>query len=119
MLSLQDCFCATGGLSRYAISMAQVAEPYIRRRAIRHLEKGRISTSLRQVLVTLTSPSILQTALRVARLVPRMKATKADGIYDCDPVTMQMQLSMTPSLTKMFSPKSLGYGRSNCAVQRQ
>ena len=76
-LSLQDCFERNGMDCRVmsAISMAQVAEPYIRRRAIRHLEKGRIV--------------IFAAALRACEIGAEslMKATKVDGIYDCDPVT--------------------------------
>jgi len=69
-----------------AISMAQVAEPFIRRRAVRHLQKGRVV-----VFGGGTGNPFFSTdttaALRAAELGVEviLKATKVDGIYDCDP----------------------------------
>lgn len=69
-----------------AISMAQVAEPFIRRRAVRHLQKGRVV-----VFGGGTGNPFFSTdttaALRAAELGVDviLKATKVDGIYDCDP----------------------------------
>ena len=88
-ISLQDALekagCETRTLS--AISVAQVAEPYIRRRAIRHLEKERI------VIVAggtgnpffTTDPAA---ALRATELGAEimLKGTKVDGVYDKDPI---------------------------------
>jgi uridylate kinase len=70
-----------------AIDMKEVAEPYIRRRAIRHLEKGRVvifaaGTGLPYFTTDTTA------ALRAAEIGAEvlMKATKVDGIYVSDPV---------------------------------
>ncbi len=71
-----------------AISIQQVAEPYIRLRAIRHLEKGRIV-----VLAGGTGNPFFTTdttaALRAAEVGADavLKATKVDGVYDADPTT--------------------------------
>ncbi|BDA41402.1 Uridylate kinase [Coccomyxa sp. Obi] len=70
-----------------AIEMKEIAEPYIRRRAIRHLEKGRVV-----IFGAGTGAPFFSTdtaaALRAAELDVNvfMKATKVDGVYDCDPV---------------------------------
>ncbi|WP_421657082.1 UMP kinase [Leptothermofonsia sp. ETS-13] len=69
-----------------AISMQEVAEPYIRRRAIRHLEKGRVvifgAGSGNPFFTTDTTA-----ALRAAEIGADVlfKATKVDGVYDSDP----------------------------------
>jgi uridylate kinase len=69
-----------------AIAMQEVAEPYIRRRAIRHLEKGRVvifgSGSGNPFFTTDTTA-----ALRAAEIDAEVvfKATKVDGVYDADP----------------------------------
>ncbi len=71
-----------------AIEMARVCEPYIRRRAVRHLEKGRVV-----VLVAGTGNPYFTTdtaaALRAVEIGAEvvLKATKVDGIYSRDPVT--------------------------------
>jgi len=70
-----------------AIEMRQVAEPYIRRRAIRHLEKGRVV-----IFAAGTGNPFFSTdtagALRAAEISAQLfiKATKVDGIYTEDPV---------------------------------
>jgi len=70
-----------------AISMAQIAEPYIRRKAIRHLEKKRIV-----IFAAGTGNPFFSTdtaaALRASELNCRIivKGTKVDGIYDKDPI---------------------------------
>jgi uridylate kinase len=70
-----------------AIEMARVCEPYIRRRAVRHLEKGRIV-----VLVAGTgNPYFTTDTAAVLRAIEVgadviLKATKVDGIYDADPM---------------------------------
>lgn len=89
-LALQDCFERNGIATRVmsAIEMRQVAETYIRRRAIRHLEKGRIA-----IFAAGTGNPYFTTdtaaALRALEIDAEvlMKATKVDGIYDADPVT--------------------------------
>ncbi len=71
-----------------AISMQELAEPYIRRRAIRHLEKGRVvifgGGSGNPFFTTDTTA-----ALRAAEISAEVlfKATKVDGVYDSDPAT--------------------------------
>lgn len=87
-LALQDTFEHAGMDSRVmsAISMRQIAEPYIRRRAIRHMEKGRIV-----ILAAGTGNPFFTTdtgaALRACEVNAEvlMKATNVDGVYDCDP----------------------------------
>jgi uridylate kinase len=69
-----------------AIEMRQVAEPYIRRRAMRHLEKGRVV-----IFAAGTGSPFFSTdtvaALRAAEIDAEvyLKATKEDGVYDSDP----------------------------------
>jgi uridylate kinase len=70
-----------------AIQMHQVAEPYIRRRAVRHLEKGRVvilaGGSGNPYFTTDTTAALRAVELEADVL---MKATKVDGIYTADPV---------------------------------
>ncbi|RYZ80190.1 MAG: UMP kinase [Proteobacteria bacterium] len=69
-----------------AIEMAEIAEPYIRRRAIRHLEKGRIvifGAGTGNPFFTTDTAASLRAMEISAEVI--MKATKVDGIYDKDP----------------------------------
>src|SRR5450759_1523216 len=70
-----------------AIAMHQVAEPYIRRRAVRHLEKGRVvicaAGTGNPYFSTDTAAALRATEIRADVI---MKATKVDGIYSADPV---------------------------------
>src|SRR5436189_1125036 len=69
-----------------AITMAQVAEPFIRRRAIRHLEKGRIvicAAGTGNPYFTTDSAAALRAAELECGII--FKATKVDGIYTADP----------------------------------
>jgi uridylate kinase len=71
-----------------AISMSQVAEPYIRRKAIRHLEKGRIvifAAGTGNPFFTTDTAAALR-AMEIGAEV-LMKATKVDGVYTDDPET--------------------------------
>lgn len=87
-LALQDALEARGIPTRVqtAIEMRQIAEPYIRRKAIRHLEKRRIV-----IFACGTGNPYFSTdttaALRAAEIDAEviLKATKVDGVYDCDP----------------------------------
>lgn len=87
-LALQDALEAKGIATRVqsAIEMRQIAEPYIRRRAIRHLEKKRIV-----IFACGTGNPYFSTdtaaALRAAEIDAEviLKATKVDGVYDSDP----------------------------------
>ena len=87
-LALQD-FCEKLGLDtrvQTAITMGQVAEPYIPRRAIRHLEKGRVvifGAGLGQPFFS-TDTCAAQRALEI-RADAVLKGTQVDGVYDADP----------------------------------
>lgn len=89
-LALQDSFERHGIFSRVqsAINMQEVSEPYIRRRAIRHLEKGRVvilaAGTGNPYFTTDTTAALRACELDVDCL---MKATKVDGVYDSDPKT--------------------------------
>lgn len=87
-LALQDALEKLGVSTRVlsAIEMRQVAEPYIRRRATRHLEKGRVvifaGGTGNPYFTTDTTASLR--AMEVGAEVI-LKATKVDGVYDADP----------------------------------
>ncbi len=89
-LALQDALERVGVPTRVmtAIAMNEVAEPYIRRRAIRHLEKGRVA-----IFVAGTGNPYFTTdtaaALRAVEIGASvlLKATKVDGVYEADPLT--------------------------------
>lgn len=87
-LTLQDCLERIGVQTRVqtAIAMQEVAEPYIRRRAIRHLEKGRVvifGAGSGNPFFTTDTTAALRAAEIDAEVI--FKATKVDGIYDSDP----------------------------------
>ena len=89
-LALQDAFERHGIFCRVqsAINMQEVSEPYIRRRAIRHMEKGRVvilAAGTGNPYFTTDTTAALR-ALRAATSTCLMKATKVDGVYDSDPV---------------------------------
>ncbi|WP_305041220.1 UMP kinase [Geoalkalibacter sp.] len=87
-LALQDALEQAGVVTRVlsAIEMREVAEPYIRRRAIRHLEKGRVvifgAGTGNPYFTTDTAASLRAMEIN-AQII--LKATKVDGIYDVDP----------------------------------
>ncbi len=87
-ITLQDGLERAGVPTRVqsAIEMQQVAEPYIRRRAIRHLEKGRVVVfggGCGNPFFTTDTTAALRAAEINADVV--FKATKVDGVYDRDP----------------------------------
>ena len=89
-LALQDAFEAVGQPSRVqtAITMSQVAEPYIRRRAIRHLEKGRIvifAAGTGNPYFTTDTTAALRAAEIGAEAVFKGTHSGVDGVYDADP----------------------------------
>ena len=89
-LALQDALERKGVLTRVmsAIPMQSVCEPYIRRRATRHLEKGRaviFAAGTGNPYFTTDSAGVLRALEIDANLI--IKATKVDGVYDKDPVT--------------------------------
>ena len=91
-LALQDALEKRGVHTRVmsAIEMNQVAEPYIRRRAIRHLEKERVvifaAGTGNPYFSTDTAASLRAMEIKADVI---MKATKVDGIYDADPVLVK------------------------------
>jgi uridylate kinase len=87
-MTLQDALEQGGVQTRVltAIEMQEVAEPYIRRRAIRHLEKGRVvifGAGSGNPFFTTDTTAALRAAEINAEVV--FKATKVDGVYDSDP----------------------------------
>jgi uridylate kinase len=88
-LALQDALERSGVESRVqtAIQMQQIAEPYIRRRAIRHLEKGRVvifGAGTGNPYFTTDTTAALRAVEIGAQAI--LKATKVDGIYSADPL---------------------------------
>ena len=87
-LALQDALEKIGLQTRVqtAISMHEVAEPYILRRALRHLEKGRIvifAAGTGNPYFTTDTAAVLRAQEVHAEIL--LKATKVDGLYDADP----------------------------------
>ncbi|GCE64307.1 UMP kinase [cyanobiont of Ornithocercus magnificus] len=87
-ITLQDSLERAGVPTRVqtAIAMQEVAEPYIRRKAIRHLEKGRVvvfGAGCGNPFFTTDTTAALRAAEINADVV--LKATKVDGVYDRDP----------------------------------
>lgn len=110
-LALQDALEKQGIQTRVmtAIQMPQICEPYIRRRAIRHLEKGRIV-----IFAAGTSNPFFSTdtaaTLRALEIKAEViaKATRVDGVYDKDPLkhadaVLYRHVSYTEVLTKSLA----------------
>ncbi len=91
-LALQDAMEKRGVYTRVmsAIEMKELAEPFIRRRAIRHLEKGRVvifgAGTGSPFFSTDTAASLRATEIKADVI---LKATKVDGIYDADPMLVK------------------------------
>jgi uridylate kinase len=88
-LALQDALEQQGVVTRVvtAIEMRAVAEPFIRRRAIRHLEKGRVvvfGAGTGNPFFSTDTAAALRAMEIKAEVI--LKATKVDGIYDADPM---------------------------------
>ena len=87
-LSLQSCLEQINLPTRVqsAISMSQIAEPYIKRKAVRHLEKKRIvifaAGTVNPFFSTDTAASLRASEMSCSKII---KATKVNGIYDSDP----------------------------------
>ncbi len=107
-LAMQDALEQIGANTRVmsAIQMHQVAEPYIRRRAMRHLEKGRIvifaAGTSNPYFSTDTAATLRALEIRAQVIA---KATKVDGVYDKDPMkhddaVMYRRIGYTEVLTK-------------------
>ena len=88
-LALQDALEKVGIFTRVmtAIEMRQIAEPYIRRRAERHLEKGRVvvfaAGTGNPYFTTDTAAALRAMEVKCQAI---LKATKVDGVYDADPL---------------------------------
>ena len=88
-ISIQDALENVGVETRTlsAITVSQIAEPYIRRRALRHLDKGRLiivaGGTGNPYFTTDTAAALRATELKAEVL---LKGTKVDGVYDKDPV---------------------------------
>ena len=88
-LALQDNLEKLGHFTRVmsAVEMNEVCEPYIRRRAVRHLEKGRIvifgGGTGNPYFTTDTAAALRAAEVNADVLI---KGTKVNGVYDCDPV---------------------------------
>lgn len=87
-LALQDALEKAGVITRVqsAIEMQEIAEPYIRRRAVRHLEKGRVvifGAGTGNPFFTTDTAASLRAIEIGAEII--LKATKVDGVYNSDP----------------------------------
>ena len=109
-LALQDALEKQGVATRVqsAINMTQIAEPFIRRRAVRHLEKGRVvifAAGTGNPYFSTDTAAALRANEIGAEVV--LKATKVDGIYDKDPkkhadAKRYDQVSYTTALEKQL-----------------
>jgi len=84
--ALEQAECPTRVMS--AIAMNEIAEPYIRRRAVRHLEKGRVVVMVAGTgnpYFTTDTAATLRAVEIHAQVI--LKATRVDGVYDADPET--------------------------------
>jgi uridylate kinase len=91
-LALQEAIEREGRPTRVlsAIQMAEVAEPYIRRRAIRHLEKGRVvifAAGMGAPYFTTDTPAALRAAEIEAEVILKGTHSGVDGVYSADPRT--------------------------------
>jgi uridylate kinase len=98
-LALQDALERVGQATRVqsAVEMSRVAEPYIRRRAIRHLEKGRVvilAGGLGDPFFTTDTPAAVRAAELLAGAVLKGTHSGVDGVYTADP-------KLDPSATKL------------------
>ena len=106
-LSLQSCLEKSGLPTRVqtAISMSQVAEPYIKRKAVRHLEKNRIvifaAGTGNPFFSTDTAAALRASEMNCSLII---KATKVDGIYDSDPfINKNAKLIKTLSYSEVIN----------------
>ena len=102
-LALQDALDKRGVQTRVqtAISMHEVAEPYILRRAVRHLEKGRVvifAAGTGNPYFTTDTAAVLRAQEIHAEVL--FKATKVDGLYDADPEKNQ-DANFIPAISYM------------------
>lgn len=111
-LQLQAALESSGVPTRVqtAIEMREIAEPYIRRRAIRHLEKGRVvifGAGTGNPFFTTDTGAALRAAEIDAQVL--LKATKVDGIYSADPALCPgAQRIATLSYRRVMEDQALG-----------
>ncbi len=114
-LALQEALEALGLPTRVmsAVHIASVCEPYIRRRCIRHLEKGRVvilaGGTGRPFVTTDTAAALAALEVNAAAV---LKATKVDGVYSADPMkdrkaTFYPRISYSQVLTKKLGVMDL------------
>ena len=113
-MALQSALEGIGVYTRLisAIEMKQIAEPYIRRRAIRHLEKGRViifSSGIGSPYFTTDSAAALRANEINANVI--LKGTRVDGIYSADPekdpaTTSSMSRSSRPSRARRWPTRN-------------
>ncbi|MHB8458175.1 MAG: amino acid kinase family protein, partial [Acidimicrobiales bacterium] len=89
-LAIQDALERAGQPTRVlsAVQMAQVCEPYIRRRALRHLEKGRVvilAAGMGSPYFTTDTPAALRAAEIDAEVIMKGTHSGVDGVYSADP----------------------------------
>jgi uridylate kinase len=109
-LALQDALERQGQPTRVqtAIQMAQIAEPYIRRRAMRHLEKGRVvvfAAGMGNPFFTTDTPAALRAVEIEADVLLKGTHGGVDGVYTADPkldptATKWAEVSFTEAITK-------------------
>ena len=109
-LALQDALERQGQPTRVqtAIQMAQIAEPYIRRRAMRHLEKGRVvvfAAGMGNPFFTTDTPAALRAVEIEADVLLKGTHGGVDGVYTADPkldptATKLAEVSFTEAITK-------------------
>lgn len=102
-LAMQDALERQGLATRVqsAVNMYQISEPYIRRKAIRHLEKGRVvifASGTGNPYFTTDTAAVLRASETGAEII--LKATKVDGVFDSDPAKNPAAV-MYPTLTYM------------------
>ena len=90
-----------------AITVSQISEPYIRRRALRHLDKKRVvivaGGTGNPYFTTDTAAALRATELKAEVLI---KGTKVDGVYDKDPVLNSDAKKIIDTLTKHVTPRA-------------
>ena len=116
-LAIQDALESHGVFARVmsALQIHEVCEDYIRRRAVRHLEKGRVvilaAGTGNPFFTTDTAASLRAIEIGADVL---LKATKVDGVYDADPVgNPDAKRYDTVSFDKVLADKLIGHGRNS------
>ena len=121
-LALQDALEQQGAFCRVmsAVKINQVCEDYLRRRAVRHLEKGRVvifAAGTGNPFFTTDSAASLRAVEINADLL--LKATQVDGVYDCDPKTNADAVRYTELTYDEVISKRLGVMDTTAVVMCQ